>query len=261
MSIALRDDRRQAMLRNALLQKIGTTKTYQNAIVQDLRPVWKRVQARYWPSRTQSGLYEVFRILDELEYEIGPVDPDLTLYCCRLRSIVSDSFLLRSNNEPAWWALEAFHNHVASGFPPDQPIGIASASFIFSREFEMKVRVTENGASIIIVDHFGNETPRELPSTGPLSFQNWGNLEQCAIGNLQHQIADIRRQFEINYERTGTGHDQIRKINADLEAIPKLVEALLESPSNRLRMTERDRSRFRRILAQVGVDPLVKSSS
>lgn len=192
MSIALRPDRRQALWRKELLQEIGTKKTYHNVIVRDLRPIWKRVQARYWPSRFMPNIYEVFRVLEDLEYEIGPVDPDLTSYCVLLRSIVSDDFRLRWNNEPAWWALEAFHDHVTSGNRPDRPTGIPYVDFIFWREFELKVRVTEDGASITVVDHFGEQITQEYPNSGLLSFQDWSSLEKEAIAALKHQIADIR---------------------------------------------------------------------
>lgn len=257
MSIAIRPSRRQQVLRTALLQVLARNGLYEQSIGpspdrRDLRSAWKPVKARYWPNGAMPSVHQVFRALEDQAFEIGPVDPALSAYCDLLRSKVATTFRLRFNNEPAWWALEAFHNHVLWNNPPNQPVGIGFAEFLHWREVELKLKVTDNGATITAIDHFREARAQELLSSSAVSFQDWKGLEREAIATLKQQIAELRRDFEQDYQRAGTGRDQRGKLDADLKAIPVLVKTLLALPLSHeeqsLHVSAKRLQRMRRVI-------------
>jgi hypothetical protein len=205
-------------------------------------------------------LSEALTMLEDLEYEVGPVEPHLAAYCQHLRSTVADRFRLRLNREPAWWALEAVHDHVTSGNAPEHPVGVAYGEFLFGRDLRLTIHVTDDGATITATDHFGEEARKHLHSPGALSFQDWEKLELAAVDMLRRQIEVTRLEFEADYQRVGTGRDQRRRIDADLEAIPVLVDRLLTTPRNRTRLDETMRKRLAAIRQMIVIDSPEKNS-
>lgn len=253
MSIALRPNRRQYVLKNAVIRELSRQKVYRNELVR-LRADWKPVATRYWPGVPMPDLYHVLQLLDELEQEIGPVEPSLATYVRRLREATGDHFRLRHEGQPAKWALEAIHNHVTSGNDANRPVGLEMGEFLIWREAQIKVKVTDDGATITVTDHVGTPESHPIHGDGILSFQDWQRLEDAAIANLKEQIAEIRRHFEDEYQRLGTGRDQRRRLEDDLGAIPQLVEIHLATPRNRLKLDPAIAKRMQRIRQLIGID-------